>query len=86
MITVYFYRNCTVFLDLHSLITIVIVWLHFGMLAVCPWICTCYSPWLQDNGQPITANPEMLIGQLRHLHVLEVILNLIDSSRGQRSA
>ena len=25
------------------------------MLAACPWSCTCCTPWLQDDWQPITA-------------------------------
>ena len=53
------------------------------ILATCPWSCTCCTPQLQDDWQPITATSKMLIRQLRHLHMLEVALNLIDSSRGQ---
>ena len=58
----------------------------FRMLAACPWVARAVHLWLQDDWQPITATSKMLIGQLRHLHMLEVILSLIDSSRGQRSA
>ena len=64
------------------------IWIVYilEMLAACPWSCTCCTPQLQDDWQPITATSKMLIGQLRHLHMLEVILNLIGSSRGQRLA
>ena len=63
-----------------------IVYIFLDMLATCPWSCMCCTPQLQDDWQPITATSEMLIGLLGHLHMLEVTLNLIDSSRGQRSA
>ena len=36
----------------------------------------------KDDWQPITATSEMLISQLGHLHMLEVTVSLIDSSRG----
>ena len=45
-----------------------------------------YTPGYKMIDSPSLQLSETLIGQLRHLHVLEVTLNLIDSSRGQQSA
>ena len=78
-------RNCTVFLELSiSLPQNTNLFLILETLAACPWSCTCCTSHRQIIDSPSLQSSQMLIGQLGHLHVLEVTPNMIDSSRGQR--